>query len=73
MKSELLKSEVMSETTKAESNRIQRSVESRRCYARPRTNSPFPPLKNRANSKYINLVKQSESFNASINKNIIDL
>lgn len=73
MKSELIKSEILSESTKAESNRVQWSVESRRWYARPRTNSPFPPLKSRDKPKHINLVKQSESFNASLNRNVLDL
>lgn len=70
MKAELIKSEILSDSTKAESNRIQRSVDSRRCYPRPRTNSPFPPLRNRMKSKPPNLIKQCDSFNSSINNGI---
>ena len=73
MKAEIIKSDVLSESTKAESNRIQRSVDSRRCYPRPRTNSPFPPLRNRTKSKPINWVKQSESFTSSLHNGINDI
>jgi hypothetical protein len=73
MKSEIMKADSMSETTKAESHVFQSSVDSRRGYIRPRTNSPFPPLKVKAGSKYLNFVKQSESFNSSMNNNIIDI
>lgn len=61
-----MKSDLMSESTKAESHRLQGSVEGRRKYVRPRTNSPFPPLQNRTMAKPNRLVKQSESFNQDI-------
>jgi hypothetical protein len=73
MKSEIMKADSMSETTKAESHIFQSSADSRRGYIRPRTNSPFPPLKVKVGSKYLNYVRQSESFNSSMNNNIIDI
>ena len=70
MKAEGVKSELMSVSTKAESYRIQRSMDSKRYYPRPRTNSPFPPIRNRTSSKQFKWVKQSESFNSSLHRNI---
>lgn len=62
------KADLLSDSTKDESNYFQNSIDSRRYYARPRTKSPFPPLKNNWNPKVTSIVKQSESFNSSLDK-----
>lgn len=73
MKSEIMKADLMSETTKADSYNLPSSVDSRRGYIRPRTNSPFPPLKVKAAANNLIFLKESESLNSSINKRIIDI
>jgi hypothetical protein len=73
MKSEIMKADLMSETTKADSHNLQSSVDSRRGYVRPRTNSPFPPLKAKSAANYLNFLKESESLNSSLNRRIIDI
>ena len=73
MNNEAYKSDLMSESTKDESGCVQRSIDSRKFHFRPRTKSPFPPFKGKTNPRVLNIVKQSESFNSSLDKKIIDL
>ncbi|CAI2361756.1 unnamed protein product [Moneuplotes crassus] len=52
---------------------FQRSLDSRKHHMRPRTKSPFPPLKRKVSHNMGSLVKQNESFSTAIDKNIIEI
>lgn len=53
-------------------SREENRLNSKRTYARPRTNSPFPPLKDVTQSKLNQAIRQSGSFHASLRKEMLN-